>query len=109
MSYLNCTCNLSENEDGGAVCTINMDVVTYKCMKSLAASPEDWIHNAVCNRSRQEGDRIYKAELERHIEAGTMPANPTKESLILAYEIPVIESSNTLPITELSNTLPISN
>jgi hypothetical protein len=94
MSYLNCTCNLSENENGGATCTINMDDVTYKCMKSLAASPEEWIHNAVHNRSRQEGDRIYKLELEKHIEAGTMPTNPTKESLILAYEIPVQETSN---------------
>jgi len=96
MSYLNCTCNLSENEDGGAVCTINMDDVTYKCMKSLTVSPEKWIHNAVHNRSRQEGDRIYKSEMERHLEAGTMPANPTKQSLILAYEIPVRETSNTI-------------
>ena len=96
MSYLNCTCNLSENEDGGAVCTINMDDVTYKCMKSLAARPEEWIHNAVHNRSRQEGDRIYKSEMERHLESGTMPTNPTKESLILAYEIPVQETSNTI-------------
>lgn len=93
MSYLNCTCNLSENEDGGAVCTINMDTVTYKCMKSLAASPEEWIHNAVHNRSRQEGDRIYKSEMERHLEAGTMPTNPTKQSLILDYEIPVSTST----------------
>ena len=97
MSYLNCTCVLIENENGGAVCTINMDEVTYKCMKSLAASPEEWIHNAVCNRSRQEGDRIYKLELERHLEAGTMPTNPTKESLILEYEIPTKETTSTLP------------
>jgi len=100
MSYLDCTCELSETADGGAVCTIIMDQVTYKCMKSLAKSPENWIHNAVCNRSRQEGDRIYKSELERHIEAGTMPINPTKESLILAYEIPV---SNVLSETPISN------
>ncbi len=93
MSYIDCTCEISETADGGAVCTMIMDQVTYKCMKSLAVSPEDWIDNAVCNRSRQEGDRIYKAELERHIEAGTMPINPTKESLILAYEIPVSTST----------------
>ena len=93
MSYLNSTCSLTENEDGGAVCTINMDTVTYKCMKSLAASPEEWIHNAMCNRARIEGDRIYKSEMERHLEAGTMPANPTKQSLILDYEIPVSAST----------------
>jgi hypothetical protein len=45
-------------------------------------------------RSQVEGERIYKSEIERHLEAGTMPANPTKQSLILAYEIPVQETSN---------------
>lgn len=92
MSYLNCTCDLTETETGSAVFTINMDQVTYKCMKSLTPDPAHWIHNAVCNRARIEGDRVYKLELERHLEAGTMPANPTKESLILAYEIPSPES-----------------
>jgi hypothetical protein len=63
-------------------------------MQSLASDPKGWIENAVHNRARIEGDRIYKSEIERHLEAGTMPTNPTKESLILAYEIPVQETSN---------------
>jgi hypothetical protein len=63
-------------------------------MQSVTPDPKVWIENAVHNRARIEGDRIYKIELERHLEAGTMPANPTKESLILAYEIPVRETSD---------------
>lgn len=96
MSFLSCTTSFAVNEDGSSTFTINMDDVTTKCMQSLTPDPEFWIHNAVCNRARIEGDRIYKAEIERHLEAGTMPANPTKQSLILEYEIPVQETSNTI-------------
>ena len=96
MSYSNCTCELSETGEGGAVVTLTMNNVMYKCMKSLADNPEEWIHNAVCNRARIEGDRIYKLEIERHLEDGTMPTNPTKESLILDYEIPINELTETV-------------
>jgi len=95
MNHLNCTSELSETEEGGAVVTLTMNNVMYKCMKSLAENPEEWIDNAVCERSRIEGDRIYKLELDRHIENGTMPTNPTKASLILGYEIPTTESTET--------------
>ena len=94
MSFLNCTTTFVTNEDGSSTFTINMDDVTTKCMQSLTSDPEFWICNAVHNRARIEGERIYKSEIERHLEAGTMPANPTKESLILAYEIPVRETSD---------------
>jgi len=66
-----------------------MDAVTTKCMESFCADPEEWIKNAIVARSQVEGERIYKSEMERHLEAGTIPTNPTKESLILDYEIPV--------------------
>ena len=66
-----------------------MDAVTTKCMESFCADPEEWIKNAIVARSQVEGERIYKSEIERHLEAGMMPTNPTKESLILDYEIPV--------------------
>lgn len=92
MSFLSCTTTFLKNEDGSSKFTIDMDEVTTKCMESLTSDPEHWICNAVHNRARIEGERIYKYELERHIESGTMPQNPTIKSLILAYEIPV--SSN---------------
>jgi len=73
-----------------------MDAVTTKCMQCVAVDAEDWICNAVHNKARIDGERIYKYELDRHIEAGTMPTNPTKESLILAYEIPLQEIHDTI-------------
>jgi hypothetical protein len=39
---------------------------------------------------------VYKSELERHLEAGTMPPNPTKESPILAYEIPAVQETSNI-------------
>ena len=93
MSFINCTTSFAVNEDGTSTFTINMDDVTTKCMQSLTPDPEFWICNAVHTRARIEGERIYKAELERHLEADTIPANPTKQSLILAYEIPMSNSA----------------
>lgn len=89
MNCINCVTTYNVNADGSSTFTMNMNPVTTKCMQSLCADPEDWIHNAVSHRATVEGERIYKLELERHLEAGTMPANPTKETLILAYEIPI--------------------
>lgn len=94
MSFVRCTTTYNVDENGHSHFSIDMDDVTTKCMHSFCKDPEEWIKNAIVSRSQDEGNRIYKSELERHIEAGTMPINPTKESLILAYEIPVQETSN---------------
>ena len=91
MSYLHCVSELTVNEDNSATYTLNMCNVCFKSMQSVTPDPKVWIENAVHNRARIEGDRIYKSELDRHSEAGTMPTNPTKETLILGYEIPVID------------------
>jgi hypothetical protein len=95
MSFLSCQTTYVKNDDGTSTFTATMDTVTTKCTESFCADPEEWIKNAIVARSRVEGERIYKSEMERHLEAGTMPTNPTKQSLILAYEIPVQETSNT--------------
>ena len=89
MSFLTCTINFVINEDGTSVFTTKLDRVMTKCMQSLTPYPGDWICNAIHNRARIEGERIYKMELERHLETGTLPTNITIESLILDYEIPV--------------------
>ena len=93
MSFLSCQTTCVKNDDGSSTFTATMDAVTTKCMESFCADPEEWIKNAIVARSQVEGERIYKSEMERHLEAGTIPTNPTKESLILDYEIPV---SNTI-------------
>lgn len=94
MSFLSCQTTCVKNDDGTSTFTATMDAVTTKCMESFCDDPEEWVKNAIMARSQVEGERIYKSEMERHLEAGTMPTNPTKASLILAYEIPVRETSN---------------
>ena len=92
MSFINCTSTFVVNEDGSSSFTIHMDDVTTKCMQSFTPDPDFWIRNAVRTRARIEGERIYKSEMERHLEAGTMPTNPTKQSLIQNYTIPEPET-----------------
>jgi|TARA_B100000131_G_scaffold177776_1_gene171533 hypothetical protein len=93
MSFLNCQTTYVKNEDGTSVFTATLDAVTTKCMESFCADPEEWTKNAILSRSQDEGERIYKSELEKHLEANTMPANPTKQTLILDYEIPTVTES----------------
>jgi hypothetical protein len=59
-------------------------------MKIVAKDPKEWIDNAINNRTRIEGEKVYKEELDRHLNNGTMPSNPTKGSFVLAYEIPLV-------------------
>jgi hypothetical protein len=88
--FLHCTSNIIVNSDLSATVTLELCNVCYKSMQSVTPDPEDWIQNAIHNRARIEGDVIYKKELERHLDNGTMPSNPTKAQLILDYEKPVI-------------------
>ena len=90
MSFLNCTKSFTKNEDGYSPFTITMDEVMTKCVTSVCNDPEFWIHNAIHDRCRIEGERIYKEEMDKYLEQGTMPANSTKSSLILNYTAPVV-------------------
>jgi len=88
MSFLSCSTSFKLNDDGTSSFSVTMDEVTTKCMKSFCAEPEEWIKNCIISRSQTEGERIYKSEIERHLENGTMPINATKASLILDAELP---------------------
>lgn len=92
MSFLGSTTSFTNNADGSSTFTITMDETMTKCMKIVCNDPEFWIHNAIHNRCRIEGERIYKEEMERHLDAGTLPANSTKQSLIQNYIIPEPET-----------------
>lgn len=94
MTFYQCTSNLVPQEDGSAIVTTTLCPVSYKCMQSAAKDPNFWINNAIDNRVRIEGENIYKKELDRHLTDGTLPSNVTKQSLILSYEIPVVDESN---------------
>lgn len=94
MSFLKCTTSFVNNDDGSSTFTITMDKTMTKCMTSVCRDPESWIHNAVHNRCRIEGERIYKEEMDKHLDEGTLPANSTKTSLIENYIIPELPTEN---------------
>jgi hypothetical protein len=91
--FLHCTSNTIVNDDLSATVTLELCNVCYKSMLLVASDPGDWITNAVHNRARIEAEDIYKKELERHLENGTMPSNPSKQQLVLDYIPPKIENS----------------
>lgn len=86
--FLHCTSNTIVNDDLSATVTLELCNVCYKSMLSVANDPSVWITNAVHNRARIEAEDIYKKELERHLENGTMPSNPSKQQLVLDYVPP---------------------
>jgi hypothetical protein len=87
MSFLDCTTTFTKNSNGSCF-TINMDETMTTCLMSMCNDPESWIRNAVENRCRIEGERIYKQEIEKHLDGGTLPPNSTKQSLIANHKIP---------------------
>ena len=95
MSFFECESQFIEHEDGSSSFTLSIDPVATKCLNVLSKNPEGWMKNAVCNRIRIEGEKIYKSEMQRHIDNGTFPENVTKKSLILSYEKPSPEVSTT--------------
>lgn len=88
-SYLKCVSNVTTLENGGAIVTVELCNVCWKTMSSATPNPEEWINDAIINRCRQEGDEIYKKEVDRHLSNGSLPVGATKQSLILDYEIPI--------------------
>ena len=87
MSFLNCTTSFTKNDNGSSVFTINMDETMTKCLTTFCNDPEDWIRNAVCNRCRIEGERIYKEEVDKHLKNGTLTSDMTESSLILNHTV----------------------
>jgi hypothetical protein len=81
------------NEDGSLTVTLNLCPVCYKCMQHVTPDIGGWIENVVQNRSTHEGDRIYRREIDKHIQSGTISSVMTKSSLILDSGIQVITES----------------
>jgi len=77
------------NEDGSLTVTLNLCPVCYKCMQHVTPDIGEWIENLVQNRSTHEGDMIYRCEIDKHIQSGTITSDMTKSSLILDSVIPV--------------------
>jgi|14_taG_2_1085336.scaffolds.fasta_scaffold24121_1 hypothetical protein len=77
------------NEDGSLTVTLNLCPVCYKCMQHVTSDIGGWIENVVQNRTSHEGDKIYRNEIDKHIQSGTVSSDMTKSSLILDSVIPV--------------------
>jgi len=86
-------------EDGGVDITLHLTPVIYKSLQHICFDVNEYIVNCVYSRSENSIDEIYKKEIEKHITAGTLNADMTKESLVLNAEFPVY----VMPIPDMSN------
>ena len=71
------------NDDGSATFTLKACPVGYKCLEHVTPDIETWLHDIIECRASHEGDRVYKDELDKHLNAGTLSSDMTKSSLIL--------------------------
>ncbi len=81
-------------DDGGVDITLHLTPVMYKSLEHICSDVNMFIVNFVFSRSENSIDEIYKTEIEKHISAGTITADMTKESLVLNAELP----NNVLPM-----------
>ena len=85
-------------DDGGVDITLHLTPVMYKSLQHICADVNEYIVNSVFSRSENSMDEIYKQEIEKHMTAGTITADMTKESLVLNAELP----NNEMPIFDTS-------
>ena len=85
-------------DDGGVDITLHLTPVMYKSLEHICSDVNMFIVNFVFSRSENSIDEIYKTEIEKHISAGTITADMTKESLVLNAELP----NNEMPIFDTS-------
>ena len=76
------------NDDGSVDITLHLSPITYKSLQCICCEVDEFIVNFVYSRSVRECDVIYKKELEKHLTAGTITADMTKDSLVLNAELP---------------------
>tara|TARA_R110001592_G_scaffold18785_2_gene77559 strand:+ start:1432 stop:1767 length:336 start_codon:yes stop_codon:yes gene_type:complete len=86
-------------DDGGVDITLHLTPLMYKSLQHICSDVNMFIVNFVFSRSENSIDEIYKKEIEKHITAGTIKADMTKESLVLNAELP----NNEMPIFDMSN------
>ncbi len=86
-------------DDGGVDITLHLTPVIYKSLQHICFDVNEYIVNFVYSRSENSIDDIYKKEIEKHITAGTLKTDMTKESLVLNAEFPVYG----MPILDTSN------
>lgn len=86
-------------DDGVVEITLHLTPVMYKSLEYICSDVNEYIVNCVYSRSEKSIIEIYKKEIEKHITAGTLTADMTKDSLVLNAELPV----NEIPNPDMSN------
>lgn len=66
--------------------TITLSVAEHKALAHVAASPDDWIYNAVHERCRIAIEEIVAAEVQRKLAAGE-PITGSKDDIVMAAQI----------------------
>ena len=80
------------DDDGNTEIIIKLDKVASKAIIiNVTDNVDGWLLALVTNRADTAIDKIYKTEMSRHLEAGTVANGMTKESLVLDYVIPVVD------------------
>ena len=86
------------DDDGNTEIIIKLDKIASKAIRvSVTDNVDGWLLALLTMRADTAIDEIYKAEMTRHLQAGTIANGMTKESLVLDYVIPVVED---IPILE---------
>ena len=68
--------------------TITLTAAQEKGLAYVAASPQEWVENAVHNRCRQAIDEIYNAEVARMTADPAITSIPAdKDAVVLAADI----------------------
>jgi len=68
--------------------TITLTDAQEKGLAYVAASPQEWVENAVHNRCRQAIDEIYNMEVARMIDDPSITSIPAdKNTVVLAADI----------------------
>ena len=79
------------NDDGSIDINLKINALSHKALKTNIDGIDAWLVNFIHTKTEKVIDRIYKMEIERHMEAGTLPAGATKDSLVMDYVEPVAE------------------
>ena len=88
--YINSSKTIKDN--GDVDITLHLTPVMYRSLQHICDDVNKFISNFVYSRSVRSIDEIYKMEIEKHITAGTINANMTKENLVLNAALPFNET-----------------
>ena len=79
------------DDDGNTEIIIKLDKVASKAIRvGVTDNVDGWLLALVTHRADIAIDEIYKAEMNRHLQAGSVANGMTKESLVLDYVVPVV-------------------